>query len=404
MQDSLMHRLAELATITDTPGQLTRLFLSPAHRRAIQLIEGWMQDAGLDTQIDAIGNLVGRTKNSAGKPALLLGSHIDTVRDAGAYDGNFGVLAAISAVGSLTENLPYAIEIIAFGDEEGSRFPQTLSGSRAIAGSFDRNALSSTDAAGITMADALKTFGCNADAIPQIARNAADVLAYVELHIEQGPVLEANNLAVGIVTAINGATRLAVTLTGAAGHAGTVPMAMRRDALTAAAEQILFIESHAAAIPNLVATIGTLAIHPSAANSIPGRATYSIDIRAPDDHTRNQAVSVITARLDQIAARRNIEISVTQSHNAAATQCAPWLQAQLAEAITSQNLPVLHLPSGAGHDAMAVASLCPVAMLFTRCKGGISHTPAESITEADARTAVAVLIEFLRNFKTPEPA
>jgi len=404
MQDSLMNRLAELATVTDIPGQLTRLFLSPAHRRAIRLIEGWMADAGLDTHTDAIGNLVGRTKNSAGKPTLLLGSHIDTVRDAGAYDGNFGVLAAITAVKSLTGNLPYAIEIIAFGDEEGSRFPQTLSGSRAIAGKFDLGALATADAAGITMGDALQTFGCDAGAIPRIARNPAEILAYVELHIEQGPVLEANNLAVGIVTAINGATRLAVTLTGAAGHAGTVPMAMRRDALAAAAEQILFIQTHAAAIPNLVATVGALAIHPGAPNSIPGRATYSIDIRAPEDATRNQAVEAITTRLTAIAASRNIEISVTRSHDAAATNCAPWLQAQLADAILAQNLPVFHLPSGAGHDAMAIASLCPVGMLFTRCKGGISHTPAESITEADANIAVAVLLEFLRKFKKPESA
>jgi len=404
MQDSLMNRLAELATVTDIPGQLTRLFLSPAHRRAIRLIEGWMADAGLDTHIDAIGNLVGRTKNSAGKPTLLLGSHIDTVRDAGAYDGNFGVLAAITAVKSLTGNLPYAIEIIAFGDEEGSRFPQTLSGSRAIAGKFDFGALATADAAGITMGDALQSFGCDAGAIPRIARNPAEILAYVELHIEQGPVLEANNLAVGIVTAINGATRLAVTLTGAAGHAGTVPMAMRRDALAAAAEQILFIQTHAAAIPNLVATVGALAIHPGAPNSIPGRATYSIDIRAPEDATRNQAVEAITTRLTAIAASRNIEISVTRSHDAAATKCAAWLQDQLADAILAQNLPVFHLPSGAGHDAMAIASLCPVGMLFTRCKGGISHTPAESITEADANIAVAVLLDFLRNFKKPESA
>jgi allantoate deiminase len=402
MQDSLMNRLAELATITDTPGALTRLFLSPAHRRAIQLIEGWMRDAGLETEIDAIGNLIGRTKNSTGKPTLLLGSHIDTVRDAGAYDGNFGVLAAITAIKTLAQDLPYAIEIIAFGDEEGSRFPQTLSGSRAIAGNFDLNALSSADPAGVTMGEALKAFGCDPEAIPQIARDPAKILAYVELHIEQGPVLEAKNLPVGIVTAINGASRLSVTLTGAAGHAGTVPMAMRRDALAASAEQILFIQSHAASIPDLVATVGAIAIHPGAPNSIPGRATYSIDIRAPEDATRAQAVAIISTRLHEIASARNIEITLTQSHDAPATSCAPWLQAQLAEAVAAQNLPVFHLPSGAGHDAMAIAALCPVAMLFTRCKGGISHTPAESITEADADIAVAVLIEFLRRFKKPE--
>jgi allantoate deiminase len=402
MQNSLMNRLAELATISDTPGALTRLFLSPAHQRAVTLIEAWMQDARLETHIDAIGNLIGRTRNSFGKPSILLGSHIDTVRDAGAYDGNFGVLAAITAVKALPDDHPYAIEIIAFGDEEGSRFPQTLSGSRAIAGTFDLSALTAADATGTTMRDALKAFGCNPDAIPQIARDPAKILAYVELHIEQGPVLEAKNLPVGIVTAINGASRLTVTLTGTAGHAGTIPMSMRRDASAAAAEQILFIESHATAIPNLVATVGAIAIHPGAPNSIPGRATYSIDIRAPEDSTRSQAVAAITARLKEIAASRDIEIILTQTHDAPATQCAPWLQAQLADAIATQNLPIFYLPSGAGHDAMAIATLCPVAMLFTRCKGGISHTPAESITAEDADTAVAVLVEFLRNFKKPE--
>jgi len=404
MQNSLMNRLAELSTLTDTPGALTRLFLSPAHRRAIMLITAWMQDAGLETHVDAIGNLIGRTKNSTGKPTLLLGSHIDTVRDAGPYDGNFGVLAAISAVKALAPDPSYAIEIIAFGDEEGSRFPQTLSGSRAVAGIFDPSALDAADKTGTTMRDALKAFGCNPGAIAQIARNPAEILAYVELHIEQGPVLEGAKLPVGIVTAINGASRLSVTLTGTAGHAGTIPMSMRRDALAAAAEQILFIQSHATAIPNLVATVGSIAVHPGAPNSVPGRATYSIDIRAPEDSIRAQAVATITGRLKEIAAGRDIEITITQTHDAPATECAPWLQAHLAAAIAAQNLPVFHLPSGAGHDAMAIAALCPVAMLFVRCKGGISHTPAESITAEDAEIAVAVLLEFLRNFEKPENA
>ena len=398
MSSSLMRRLAELAAITDTPGALTRLFLSPAHKRAITLVECWMREAGLTTHMDEIGNLVGRTPNGAGKPVLLLGSHIDTVRDAGAYDGNFGVLAAISAVAAVWQDLPYAIEIIAFGDEEGVRFPQTLSGSRAIAGSFNPAALAGADADGITLAGALRNFGCNPDAIPAIARNPADVLAYIELHIEQGPVLEAENLAVGVVTAINGAARFSVTVTGAAGHAGTVPMALRRDALAAAAEQITAIQAHAAAIPDLVATVGSLAVHPGAPNSIPGRVTYSIDIRAPEDAVRKQAITDLGAQLHQISARHRVQLSVTQTHEAAATPCAPWLQAQLADSVASQGIRPFHLPSGAGHDAMAVASLCPVGMLFVRCKGGISHTPQESITQEDANTAVAVLTEFLRRF------
>jgi len=399
MAHNLMNRLAELSTITDTPGALTRLFLSPAHQRAIPLVAGWMQEAGLETQLDAIGNLVGRTPNSAGKPVLLLGSHIDTVRDAGAYDGNFGVLAAISAVAAIGDRLPYAVEVIAFGDEEGVRFPQTLSGSRAIAGTFNPAALGGADAAGISLAEALTNFGCDPARIPQIARDPAQTLGYVELHIEQGPVLEAENLAVGVVTAINGASRLTVTVTGAAGHAGTVPMAMRKDALAAAAEQILAIQSHAAGIAQLVATVGSLAVHPGAPNSIPGRVTYSIDIRAPEDTARQQAIDDITGLLQQIAARHRVAVTLNRTHDAPATLCAQWLQEQLSHAVASQDIQPFFLPSGAGHDAMAVAALCPVGMLFVRCKGGISHTPEESITEEDAETAVAVLVAFLRQFR-----
>jgi allantoate deiminase len=231
MAEILLRRLAELATLSDSPDGLTRLFLSPAHKRAVALVAGWMQEAGMDTHLDAIGNLVGRKGN--GK-TLLLGSHIDTVRDAGWYDGNFGVLAAIAAVQAAGE-LPYAVEIIAFGDEEGVRFPQTLSGSRAVAGRFDPAALAGLDADGVSVAAALAAFGGDPGGIAAVARNPADVLGYVELHIEQGPVLEAEGLAVGVVTAINGASRFAVVVTGDAGHAGTVPMAMRRDALAAAA-------------------------------------------------------------------------------------------------------------------------------------------------------------------------
>jgi allantoate deiminase len=360
-----------------------------------------MREAGLDTHVDAIGNLIGRTKHAGDKPILLLGSHIDTVRDAGWYDGNFGVLAAITALRALHGALPYNVEIIAFGDEEGVRFPQTLSGSRAISGTFDRAALSGVDANGITMGEALTAFGGNPDGIKALAKNPANVAAYVELHIEQGPVLEAKNLPVGIVTAINGASRLSVTVTGSAGHAGTVPMAMRRDALVTAAEQILAIEKLARSMPDLVATVGSIAIHPGAPNSVPGRATYSIDMRAPADAMRHDAVATISRQLHEIAAARNVNVALTQTHDAGATQCAAWLQSQLADAVAASGIAPLHLPSGAGHDAMAVAKLCPVGMLFLRCKGGISHTPEESITAADANIAVAVLVEFLRRFKPP---
>jgi allantoate deiminase len=395
MAEMLMDRLAELATLSDTPDGLTRLFLSDAHKRAVALVAGWMREAGLDTHLDAIGNLVGLKGN--GK-TLLIGSHIDTVRDAGWYDGNFGVLAAIAAV-QAAGDLPYAVEIIAFGDEEGVRFPQTLSGSRAVAGRFDPAAFSGKDADGVSMGEALAAFGGDPAGVAAVARNPAEVLGYLELHIEQGPVLEAENLPVGVVTAINGASRFAVVVTGDAGHAGTVPMAMRRDALAAAAEMVLAVEAVGRSAPELVATVGAISVHPGAPNSVPGVAKFSIDVRAPVDASRHEAVLAITNAFDRIAGSRNVDLSLTQTHDAPAVVCSGRLREQLAAAVAAQDVPLRFLPSGAGHDAMAIADLCPVAMLFVRCKGGISHTPEESITAEDAQVAVDVLVEFLRKFK-----
>jgi allantoate deiminase len=394
----LMNRLAALAQITDGDG-LTRLFLSPAHQRAAALVQTWMEAAGLTAHLDAIGNVVGR--NGVPGPKLILGSHIDTVRNAGWYDGNYGVLAAIEAI-RRAGNLPYGVEVIAFGDEEGVRFPKTLSGSRAVAGIFDPVALASQDSAGISMSEALKAFGGDPDRIAAEARDPPKILGYVELHIEQGPVLEAKNLPAGIVTAIAGASRYQVTVTGAAGHAGTVPMPMRRDALTAAAEFCLAVEATARAHPETVATVGAVTVKPGAPNSIPGQVIFTMDLRAPEDATRRAAAADIEAAFTRIAGARGVTYALTQTHEAPATACAPWLQSQLATAVETQNIPPFHLPSGAGHDAMALAALCPVGMLFIRCAGGISHTPDESITAEDAETGVRILVSFLQNF-APEP-
>jgi allantoate deiminase len=397
----LMDRLAELAAVTDGPEGLTRLFLSPAHRRAAGLVAGWMRDAGLEPRIDAIGNVCG--DNGVAGPKLLLGSHIDTVRNAGWYDGNYGVLAAIEAV-RRAGKLPFGIEVIAFGDEEGVRFPQTLSGSRALAGMFSPAALDGRDAEGVSMREALLAFGlAHPEEIAVVARMPREVLGYVELHIEQGPVLEAQGLAAGVVTAINGASRYAVSVTGQAGHAGTVPMAMRYDALTAAAEMILAVEAVARERADVVATVGRLSMRPGAPNSIPGTVAFSVDLRAPVDADRLEAAAAIRAGLDRIAVSRRVDYEVLQTHEAAATACAPWLQAQLAAAMAARGMAPFHLPSGAGHDAMAMAALCPVGMLFVRCAGGVSHTPEENISAEDADIGVEVLVSFLKNF-TPESA
>jgi len=390
----VMGRLAELAGVSDGPG-LTRLFLSPSHRRAADLVAGWMQAAGLAARIDAIGNVVGW--NGVKGPRLMLGSHIDTVRDAGWFDGNYGVLAAIEAVERAGE-LPFGVEVIAFGDEEGVRFPATLSGSRAAAGVFDHAALVGRDADGVSMGEALLAFGGDPNLVAAEARDPAQVLGYVELHIEQGPVLEAEGLAAGVVTAINGASRYAVSVAGQAGHAGTVPMAMRHDALTAAAEMVLAVEAVACERVDVVATVGALSVKPGAPNAIPGAVEFSIDLRAPVDADRLEAASAIRAGLDRIAVSRRVDYELMQTHDAPATSCAPWLQARLMAAVEARTGRAFSLPSGAGHDAMAMAALCPVGMVFLRCRGGVSHTPEEFLAAADAEIGVAILVDFLRGF------
>ena len=384
------------------------MYLTQAHREAADAVMEWMRAAGMTARIDAIGNVVGRYEGQApGAPALLTGSHIDTVRDAGAYDGNLGVALPIACIGELHaqgERLPFAVEVIAFGDEEGVRFPTTLSGSRAVAGSFDPAVLALQDEAGVTLADALLAFGGDPNAVAREARRREDVLAFVEVHIEQGPVLEDAGLPVGIVTAISGACRFTIEVGGMAGHAGTLPMGLRRDALAGAAEMLLAIERRAGGSEGLVATAGCLEVSPGAANVVPGRVQFTLDIRAPDDSLRCAAFDDIRERTEAIARRRNLALAIEEFHEAAAVACAPALMTQLEDAITRCGHRPLRLPSGAGHDAMAMAALCPVAMLFLRCGGGVSHNPAESVAPEDVDVAAQVFLDFLRHFRPPEPS
>lgn len=401
----VMARLDELAGFTAEPGRLTRLYLTPEHAAAAERVRVWMEEAGMSARIDAVGNVAGRYEGrEPGAPALLLGSHLDTVRDAGKYDGNLGVVAAIEAVAALHaagERPPFAVEVLAFGDEEGVRFPVTLSGSRAVAGTFDPKALAARDAQGVTLEDALIAWGGDPAAIPGLARRPEAVLGYVEVHIEQGPVLEALGLPVGVVTAINGASRFSVEVTGEAGHAGTVPMSLRKDALAAAAEMILAVERRAAgaAGTGLVATVGRIEARPGAPNVVPGRALFTLDARAPADADRLAAVQDITAAFATLAGRRGVTVQIERTYDAPATGCDPGLTAVLEAAVMRAGLRPHRLPSGAGHDAMAVAALCPVAMLFVRCQGGVSHHPAESVTPEDAEVAVRVLVDALRRLE-----
>lgn len=364
-----------------------------------------MREAGMEAKLDAIGNAQARYEGArAGLPCLMMGSHLDTVRDAGKYDGMLGVITAIECVQALNaagKRLPFAIEIVGFGDEEGVRFGTTLLGSRAVAGIFDESALRAKDASGKSMREALVEFGLDPSRISAIARRKRDVAAYAELHIEQGPVLEAEGLAVGVVTAINGFSRLRVTLRGVAGHAGTVPMKLRRDALTAAAECVLAVERIAKGHPDVVGTVGRIEVKPGAINVIPGEVGFTVDVRAPQDELRTRSVASIRAEIENVCRKREVRSEIETLQEFGSTACSPWLMEQMENAVKRQGLAVRRLPSGAGHDGMALRAITDICMLFVRCKGGISHSPLESITEADAAAGAKVLFDFIEHFRLP---
>ena len=400
----IVERIAELGTISQTKEHLARLFLTPEHRAAAELILGWMREAGMRAHLDAIGNVCGRYEGERpGLPCLMLGSHYDTVRDAGKWDGPLGLITAISCVASLNRRgrrMPFAIEVVGFADEEGVRFASTLLGSRAIAGTFDQSVLDTRDREGVTMRQAIKDFGLDPDHIGAAARTRHELLAYLELHIEQGPVLEEHNLPLGVVTAIAGATRLSARLTGMAGHAGTVPMALRRDALTGAAECTLAIEEFCRTDHGgLVGTVGYIHAAPGATNVIPGQVSFTMDIRAPTDQHRKRAVTDIVRRLEAIAKRRKLALQLSVTHENRTVPCAPWLRAQVADAIAKEGLGAFELASGAGHDGMAMVDIADVGMIFVRCRGGVSHHPDEHVESADADVGARVLLRVIENFR-----
>src|SRR3954469_18880407 len=404
--DEIVDRIDALGAISETPEHLARVFLTPELRTAADLILSWMREAGMAAHLDAIGNVCGRYEGErAGLPCLTLGSHYDTVRDAGKWDGPLGLLTAISCAADLTRRglrLPFAIEVVGFADEEGVRFASTLLGSRAVAGTFVESALNARDRDGVSMREAMVTFGLDPDHIGAAARTRRQLHAYVELHIEQGPVLEQKNIAVGVVTAIAGATRLAARLTGMAGHAGTVPMAMRRDALAGAAECIAMVEEFCKTDEaGLVGTVGYIDAMPGATNVIPGMVSFTLDIRAPTDPHRKMAVADIVRRIEAIAKRRNLALQVDVTHENRTVPCAHWLKAQVADAVAAEGFAVFELPSGAGHDGMAMIDIADVAMIFVRCRGGISHNPAEHVETADADAGARVLLRVIENF-TPK--
>ena len=402
MSDSLayaaavLRRCDELAAFSEEEGCITRRFATPALRQAGEAVREWMEAAGFDARRDAIGNLVGRLGNDDHR-TLLIGSHIDTVRDAGRYDGTLGVLIGISCVELLHDRgavLPYAVEVVAFADEEGARYGTSYLGSRAFVGSFDQGWLERRDAGGVTMRTALGRFGGLPDEIPTCRRDPADLLGYFEVHIEQGPTLESEGVSLGVVTAIAGQTGATVTFRGLAGHAGTVAMSLRRDALTAAAEWILATETLARETDGLVATVGRLSLEPGVGNVIPGQATLSLDLRHAEDPVRIKAGAELRQRAEAIAASRGQALE-WRSHETAAVSLSPELAQRLSEAVAATDQPVVRLPSGAGHDAAIVSTIAPAAMLFVRCAGGVSHNPAESVTVEDVAAAIDATTSFL---------
>ena len=399
----VMARCEALGSLSQNPTCLDRRYLTEQHKLANQLTSGWMIEAGMTTWQDSVGNIWGRyTSAVPNAPRLIIGSHLDTVPNGGKYDGMFGVVAPVTLMAMFSgegRQFPFHIDIVGFCDEEGTRFGTTLLGSRALTGKWQDEWRRLKDEDGISLEDAMKHFGLDFDAINSATIAQTDLLGYLELHIEQGPVLEQENLPVGVVNAIAGAKRFSLTVTGMAGHAGTVPMSMRHDALCASAEMILAVESISQQRPGVVATVGKIENAPNGVNVISGRCQFSLDIRSEEDPLRDAALAEILQKINDIAVLRNVELKIEQTHSAPAVHCDSALQNTLLKGVTEAGIVPKVLASGAGHDAMAMAEICPVAMLFTRCKGGISHHPAESITTEDVAASLAVMHHSLSTLK-----
>jgi hydantoinase/carbamoylase family amidase len=405
---TVRERALQLGRHSDSPDHYTRTVFTPAHVAASSQILAWMAEAGMDVRTDAIGNVRGTYAGTGSKPkSILFGSHFDSVRNGGKYDGVLGILVPIACVAELHrrgERLEHAIEVIAFSDEEGARFQTSFLSSRALIGRFDRAVLERRDADGVSLADAMRAVGLDPAKIDEARIDPARAAAYVEIHIEQGPVLLHEGLALGIVTTIAGGTRHLIRVRGEAGHAGTVPMPMRHDALTAASEMVMEVERRCSGGGPLVGTVGILKVRDGTGNVIPGDVEFTVDIRSSEDAVREAAERHVFAAFEAIAKRRGVAIEKTKTHGVHAVPCAGWLQDRLAASVEHVGVKTRRLPSGAGHDAMILAEVCDVGMLFVRCgAGGVSHNPAETVTADDCGLAVEVIIDFLRRFEAESP-
>jgi hydantoinase/carbamoylase family amidase len=404
--EDVLSRAEALARYSDSPEHYTRTWLTPAHQAAARQIAAWMREAGMEVRVDAVGSVIGRYAGSApGARTLLMGSHFDSVRNGGKYDGVLGVLLPIACIAEIRRSgkrLPYPIEVIAFSDEEGARFQTSFLASRALVKGAEamRPLMERRDADGVSFEEAMRAAGLDPEATEAARMDPSGIAAYVEVHIEQGPVLLDAGLALGVVTSIASGSRHMVRVRGEAGHAGTVPMGMRHDALTAAAEMVLAVEEEA--VRGGVGTVGILKVPDGTGNVIPGEVEFTVDLRAPDDAARKRLETRVIERLGVIAARRGVRVEAKRRHDVKSAPCALWLQLQLAASVERMGVTPMRLPSGAGHDAMILAEVTDVGMLFVRCgAGGVSHNPAETVTAEDVRMAQDALIDFLLHFAPP---
>ena len=396
-------RLSEISKCSLKSQGVSRFPFTPEHKQALKIIKNWMEQAGLTVSMDDAATLIGHKQGQENSPTFLLGSHQDSVRDGGKYDGIMGVVLACLAIEKLqTEGveIPFNIEVLAFADEEGVRFPTALLGPRTLAGTYDPGVLSMTDKEDISLKDALLNFGCTTNELSNLARNPDDIMGFLEVHIEQGPVLEIENAALGVVTGICGIERNTVCFYGDTGHAGTVPMANRKDALLAASEFISAINKQTLTSNGIRATIGSLSIYPNVVNAIPSEATLTLEIRSINDETRENFASDARDIALNIAQKSSLDFSFTQTYSQAAVLCDPALINTLKQSTDMIIGKSITLPSGATHDASAMADLCPISMLFVRCRNGISHAPEEFASRDDMHLAFETIAKFLTSLDT----
>jgi len=395
----VLDRCETLARFSEEPGRLTRTFLRPPVRDVHERLTAWMREAGLTVRVDAIGNLIGRMRGRSDDAGVfVIGSHIDTVPDAGKYDGALGVLLGVAAAKALAgHEFERTLDVVAFSEEEGVRFRTPYLGSRAVCGRFDADLLTLTDTNGVSLAHAVRDFGLDSTRLPEAAYRRGEVAGYFEAHIEQGPLLESAGRAVGVVKAIVGTSRLSVRFTGRSGHAGTLPMRQRRDALAAAAEFVVTVERYARASETLRATVGQLVVVPGAINVVPGEARLTLDVRGPQDSVRERAVNHFRQRAEEIAEERGLTVVIDSLGDHPAVALDKALTNRLSNAVCAGGHAPVVMDSGAGHDAAIMAGLCPATMLFLRSPGGISHHPDESVLPEDVRTALGVMVRFLQS-------